>query len=92
MEGLQNGLRDSSVKMASAAKSFIKSRCEPGIMAHTVIPVLRKMKIALSSRSSRTREIFQARLGYSERELTSKSKQTNKNTFCDLQFHKIEGR
>lgn len=90
MEGLQDGLKDGSVEVASAAKSFVKTPCEPGMTAHTAIPVLRKTRIFLSSRSSRTRGIFQVRLGC-VRELTSKSKQTNKKTFCDLQFHKIEG-
>lgn len=90
MEGLQDGLKDGSVEVASAAKSFVKTPCEPGMTAHTAIPVLRKTRIVLSSRSSRTRGIFQARLGC-VREMTSKSKQTNKKTFCDLQFHKIEG-
>lgn len=90
MEDLQDGLKDGSVEVASAAMSFIKTPCEPGMTVHTAIPVLRKMRIVLSSRSSRTHGIFQGRLGC-VRELTSKSKQTNKKIFCDLQFHKIEG-
>lgn len=91
MEGLQDVLRDGSVEVASTAKSFVKTPCEVGTRAHTVTPALRKRRLVPSSRSSHTRGIFQARLGYSEKELTLKSKQTNKKTFCDLQFHKIEG-
>lgn len=66
MEGLQDVLRDGSVEVASAAKSFVKAPCELGTKAHTVIPVLRKVRLVLISRSSRTRGIVQARLGYSE--------------------------
>lgn len=56
-----------------------------------VIPVLKKVRIAMSSRSFHIHGMFQARLGYSVRELTSKSKQTNNKTFCNVQFLKIEG-
>lgn len=49
MEGLQDGLKDGSVEVASAAKSFVKTPCEPGMTAHTAIPVLKKIRIVLSS-------------------------------------------